>query len=111
MTIAHIYFSAQTEYGKNLRSALTSVEDGTARLVQVRDTMTFMIDGDGSSSTQFTEVVARFGFSVTGGDAAANAVAAKAAWDEMNSYIGKITTDASVSSVDAARKQLMNKLR
>ncbi len=103
MAFSHIAFNQQLEYGGKLRSSLATVEDGRTRLIQIRDTMTFMIDGDGSNSTQFGEVATRFGF--------VDNASAKAAWDELNSYLGKVTTDASVSSVDAAFKQLMNKLR
>jgi len=103
MAFQHLYFSAQTEYGSRLRSALGQVEDGLARLIQTRDAITFMIDGDGSSSTMFTEVTTRFAF--------ADNATAQAAWNELNSYIAKETTDGTVDHVDAARKQLMNKLR
>jgi hypothetical protein len=103
MAFIHIYFSAQTEYGSRLRSALSQVEDGLDRLVHARDTITFMVDGDGSSDAMFTEVTTRYGFP--------DNATAKAAWDELNSYIAKETTDATVDHVDAARKQLFNKLR
>lgn len=103
MAFTHIYFSAATEYGSRLRSALSQVESGLDALIHARDTVTLMIDGDGSNATQFGEVTARYAF--------VDNAAAKAAWDELNSYIAKETTDSSVSSVDAARKQLFNKLR
>jgi len=103
MTIQHLYFSPQTEYGAKLRSALSTMESGFRALVDIRDCMTVMIDGDGSSATQFTEVQQRFGFVDT--------TVAKAAWDELNSVLAKLQTDASVTSVNAALLQVFKKLR
>lgn len=103
MAFQHLYFSPTTEYGAKLRSALSLLESGMDNIVRVRDTMTFMIDGDGSLASQFNEVVSRFGFPDT--------ATAKAAWDELNSYIAKVTTDASVTNCNTALKQMINKLR
>lgn len=103
MAFQHIFFSAVTEYGGRLRSALTQAEDGIARLIHARDTITFMIDGDGSNASQFAEVASRYQFP--------DNASAKAAWDELNSCLGKLTTDASVSSVASALAQAFNKLR
>lgn len=103
MAFTHLYFSPTTEYGQKLRSALSLLEQGFDNIVRVRDAMTFMIDGDGSLATQYNEVVSRFGFPDT--------TTAKSAWDEMNAFISKATTDASVTNSDAARKQMLNKLR
>lgn len=79
------------------------LEEGRETLVKAKDVMQVMIDGDGSSATHFTEVTARFGFT--------DNATAKAGWDELNSALFKLTTDAQVSSVQAAMLQLFSKLR
>lgn len=103
MAFQHLQFSSTTEYGSRLRLALRDVENGLDALVKSRDTMTFMIDGDGSLASQFAEVASRYQFT--------DNATAKAAWDELNSYLGKETGDGTTDHVDTARKQLMNKLR
>jgi hypothetical protein len=65
--------------------------------------MALMLNGDGTNATHFPYITTKFGFA-TDADA-------KAAWDELNSVLFKLTTDASVSSVNAAILQLFNKLR
>lgn len=113
MAISHIQFdgknaSTGVTHGVMLRQALSQLDEGRANLVKVRDVMTLMIDGDGSNATQFDEVVTRFGFSAAVGLTANQQ--AKAAWDELNSALSKITTDASVSSVQSALNQVFKKL-
>ena len=114
---SHIQFNGQPDYGQAFRSHLAQREAGRRGLIDDRDVMQTMIDGDGSQIGHFDEVVRRFGF---GGWVANNAVTdtqrtvAKAAWDELNSYLGKITVaDPSVPvfAVQAAEIQLFNKCR
>ena len=69
----------------------------------VLNVMQQMLDGDGSQAAHFTYFVSKFGFADTAG--------AKAAWDELNSMMAKLNTDGSVSSVNAAVKQIIAKLR
>jgi hypothetical protein len=101
MAFQHIYFNDQIQYGRKLRSALTKLKEGYAERDEVIAIMTMMIDGDGSNSTQFTEVASRFGFT--------DNAQAKAAWDELNSFASK-DTDSSVTMAKTARIQAINKL-
>ena len=103
MAFAKLYFNPNSQYGGQLRGGLNQLESGLRIVIDMRDALTLMIDGDGSSSTQFSEATSRFGF--------ADNATAKAAWDEMNSYLGKEMTDGSVTFVNAAREQLFDKLR
>lgn len=103
MAFTHIQFNDNTQHGMLLRNALRSIEEGYTRLQQILATMTDMIDGDGSQVAQFTEVTTRFGF--------VDNASAQAAWNELNSMNSKLTTDAAVSSVNAALLQAFNKFR
>jgi hypothetical protein len=107
VAISHIQFDARNSgnvtHGLALRTALSQLEQGRENLIKIRDTMALMVDGDTGTAANYGEVVTRFGFGST--------TDAKAAFDEINSALGKITTDASVSSVQAALLQLFNKLR
>jgi hypothetical protein len=69
-----------------------------------------MIDGDGSNISHFDEVVKRFGV----GDGVvndANRTFAQSMWQEIDSAYSKTSGDGAVSSVRAARDQLMDRLR
>lgn len=103
MATTNIYFNDQTQYGRLLRRGLQQLEEGKDTLNDVLASMPHMIDGDGSDAAQFAEVTSRYGF-------ASNA-AAKAAWDELNSVLFKLNTNASVDSVNAALLQAFAKLR
>ena len=103
MAMTHIQFNDQLQHGRYLRRAIQMIEEGRETLVKTKDVMQTMIDGDGTDAAQFTEVTARFGFT--------NNATAKAGWDELNSALSKITTDASVTNVQAALLQLFSKLR
>jgi hypothetical protein len=103
MAIAHLYFQDNLPHGRMLRSALKQQEDGYLQLLEIMSTMQLMIDGDGSQSSQFNAVMTRFGFE--------SLTTAKAAWDELNSWKSKITTDGSVTFVNAAMLQVFNKFR
>lgn len=103
MTVSHILFNDQTTHGRLLRRALQQQEEGLQNLIDVLATMQLMIDGDGSDSAQFPYVTTRFGFT--------NDAGSKAAWDELNSLKYKLTTNNSVSDVNAALLQVFNKFR
>lgn len=103
MATTNIYFNEASQYGRLVRRGLDQLENGVEQLNDVLANMVHMIDGDGSSATHFTEVVTRYGF--------ADTTAAKAAWDELNSLMAKLNTDASVSSVNAAMLQAFAKMR
>ena len=103
MAVAHIAFDDQTNHGRILRRSLQHLEDGLEELEDLIATIATMIDGDGSQAAHFTYVTTKFGFSSD-----ANA---KAAWDELNSLKFKLTTNASVTDMNAALLQAFNKFR
>lgn len=103
MAMTHIQFDDRLQHGRLLRGALQKLEAGREELIKTKDVMITMIDGDGTLITHFDEVTLRFGFS--------NNTIAKSCWDEINSLLNKITTDASVTFVNTATLQLFNKLR
>lgn len=104
MAVAHLNFISSTTHGRLLRESLDSFERGLDGLNDVVGAMQLMIDGDGSSASHFLTLAARFGFENTGADA-------KAAWEELNSLLFKLNTDAQVSEVSAAIRQVLNKFR
>lgn len=101
MAATNITFNRTLHHGQDLSRYLNDldrVNNANGRLLAV---MQHMIDGDGSDAAHFTEVTARYGF-------ASNAKA-KEAWDELNSLIAKLTTNGSVTNVQAAINQLLAK--
>lgn len=100
MATTNIGFNRSTPLGQELSRFLhdlARVHSAAPRLIAA---IQHMIDGDGSDPAHFAEVTAN------GLDSNAEA---KAAWDELNSFVAKITTNASVTDVDAAWKQLLAK--
>jgi hypothetical protein len=102
MAVSHVYI-LNSEYGAAFHSAKNAFENGFNRLNDLKATMALMIDGDGTSINHFTYMVAKFGLSST--------TDAKALWDECNSLLFKLNTDAQVTNVNAAIKQFFNKFR
>lgn len=103
MAFTHINFDSTGRHAALLRNWLTSIDailDSGAKLMSLIPTM---IDGNGSDAAHFTEVASRFGFGSTAD--------AKAAWEEIQSAYSKVSGDGSVSSVNAALKQVAAKLR
>lgn len=116
MAFAHIYFNQGTQYGSKLRQLLTLMEQSDDLMVDVRDVMIQMRDGDGSQASHYAEVTKRFGFgtydvSVGGAPTAEQNAVAKAAFDELDSAFSKTSGNGPVSNVRAARDQLFAKLR
>lgn len=103
MAFTHVQFNDQLQHGRLLRRGLSQLEEGISVLQQAKGTMAMMIDGDGSNIAHFSEFVTRFGFGST--------TDAKAAWDELNSLLSKLTTDAQVTFVNAAMVQAFAKFR
>ena len=104
MPLDNIQFDSNTStHGKYLRQGLQGLNNGFDDLNEVLDNMLHMIDGDGTSETHFTEVTARYGF--------VSNTAAKSGWDELNSVMFKLNTDTSVTSVNAAIKQILAKMK
>lgn len=103
MAFTHLQFNDQLQHGRQVRSAVNKLDQGLDELGMVIATLATMIDGDSGDAANFTEMASRLG-------TASNATA-KGVWDELNSAYSKISTDNSVSSVNAALKQVANKLR
>ncbi len=103
MAFQKIFIDPAKQYGQRLLGGLTQFENGLKTISDIRDTMTLMIDGDGSNESMFNEVTLRFG--------TISNTASKAAWDELNSCLAKQFTDGSITFVNAAREQLFDKLR
>lgn len=103
MAVTHIYSSRATEYGAKLHTALDQFDAGLRGLIEIAGTMDFMHDeAQATTEDKWAPLKPYFGF--------ATGVAAKAAYDELMSLIAKLTTDASVTFVDAAIKQVRKKL-
>lgn len=114
MAIAHLQFGSSTSAAQYLRAGLSSLESGRDTLIKSLAQMQTMLSGDGSSIAHFDEVVIRFAVADwTAGQEVTDAhrTVAKGIFDELNSALFKLTTDASVSSVQAAILQLLNKTR
>lgn len=101
MATTNIPYERSNQFGQEITALLNCyrkvVTDGPLLL----SAMGHMIDGDGSSDTHFAEMVT-LGIFATNADA-------KASYDELQSVNGKLTTDASVTSVQAALLQVCAK--
>ena len=105
MPITHIKFGASgATHAQLIAAALNKLESGHEALKDLIATMALMINGDGTQEAHFTSyIITAFGFP--------DAATAKAGWDELNSIHAKLTTDASVTDVQAALLQAFNKFR
>jgi tetrahydromethanopterin S-methyltransferase subunit H len=103
MAITHFQYTPTSQHGSILKSCLSGLETGVTSGNQCLGVMATMIDGDGSNASQFTEVTNKFGFP--------DNATSKAAWDELNSMMAKINTNADVTNVNAALTQAFNKFR
>lgn len=100
MAIGHITYDRSSVEGQKLASALTSLEQGVAGIRQMRDAMIQMRD-NGTTSTSY--IVGKFGFT--------DPAVADAAFAEIDSLVNKLATDASVTNVATALKQIQDKFR
>ncbi len=100
MAAGNYTFNDSTHGGRLLRSAISQFEAGYNALKQVQGCM---IQSLSSGSPQVQSFLDFWGFP--------DMATAQAAYDEFSSMMGKITTDASVSSVQAALNQAFNKFR
>jgi hypothetical protein len=94
MAVTHIKFNAQSDGGRFIRRAVDTVSQGQQWLKECVAGLASMLDGDGTNVAHFTYMTAQCGFP--------DNATAKAAWDELNSINAKLTTDGSVSAVNAA---------
>ena len=103
MAIGHLKYNPQTStHGKFVQSAVTSLKQGKRTLAEVLGFMAQMVDGDTANAANYTYLATALG--------CPDNATAKGIFDELNSLNGKITTDASVSFVNAAIEQAFNKL-
>lgn len=103
MADSHYAPSPAKSLGASMVQALRSLEDSRESLIRHRLTMIQMRDGDGSVAGHYATVTAEYGF--------ASDADSKSAFDEIDSCLFKLTTDSSVTSVDAALRQLFSRLR
>ena len=103
MAVTHLFFNQTSQYGNQLRSALSQLEQGRDQLNDVLTAMATMINGDGSSSTHFPYMTAKFGFT--------DDTTARAAWLEITALLAKLNTDASVTNLNTALNQAFNEFR
>lgn len=109
MAFTHIQISQNVAAAQRLRNSILGVLNNRDALTAELATMATMIDGDPANAANYTEVVSRYG--VEGATLQEQQGRAKALFDEANSLNFKLTTDAQVTSVDAAIKQAANKVR
>jgi hypothetical protein len=102
MAVAHIQFNESTLHGQRLRTALRDLEKGLDGLNDVFETMKLMrelVEGQPTTIGQY--LADKYGFPDT--DVAA------AGFAELDSCLAKLNTNASVTDVNAAMKQLFRK--
>ncbi len=108
MSVTHLGYDENTEYGRKLSRFISLLQEALNSGNSILGIMNRMKDGDGSQAVHFDYLVSRFGFE--GVDTAAKQTVAKATFDELNSLMFKLNTDSSVSDVNAAIKQIGEKL-
>ena len=96
------YSPTNSTHGKFIQSVMTGLET-SRNLTSLLQTFNTMIDGDGSSSSQFTVMQTAIG--------APDLDTAKGIWDELNSLNAKLITDGSVTFVNSAINQAIAKLK
>lgn len=102
MAATHIPFNRNnTPIGQELSRFLNDAGRVHAAASRLIAAMQHHIDGDGSDAAHFAALVSDGPFTTN--------AHAKAAWDELNSFVAKITTNNSVTDVDAAWKQMLAK--
>lgn len=90
-------FNRNVPSGFRLGRGVESLGQAMKDLVDERDAMTQMINGDGSDPSHFNQHVAAYGFDST--------TDARNAYLELDSVVGKLTSNDSQSSVFDAIKQ------
>lgn len=99
----HLLYNPQTStHGKYVVQAVAGLENGKRALAKAIGVLGLMIDNAGTQDADYATMATRIG--------ASDGASARKIWDELNSANAKITTDASVTSVNAALEQLFNKL-
>ena len=111
LTVPMVGSAADTHYGFNrnipagfrLGRAHEALDNAMVYIAAEQAAMAAMIDGDGTMDAHYAPIKTAYGF---GTDAEA-----RAAYTETQSVWGKLSVDSSVSSVNAAIKQWLARLR
>jgi hypothetical protein len=101
--MAHHNFNDQTQHGRLLRRYLNGIETVIDEGPDVLAVLDQMLTGSAASEASFSVITLRFGF--------ADNANAKLAYDEISSANAKTSGDSEVTSVNAALRQIIAKLR
>lgn len=101
MAATNIPFDRSNQFGQEIKALLNAYRKANQDGPNILGAMAVMIDGDGSDVSHFAEMVTLGIYE--------NTTDAKASYDELASVNGKLTTDGSVTNVDAAIKQVCAK--
>lgn len=99
----HYVFDRTLPAGFRLGKACDALESMRQGLIDEHDTMIQMLSGVDTDPASYAAHVAAYGFTDTDN--------AKAAFLELGALVGKLDTDASVSSVKAAIAQALARFR
>jgi hypothetical protein len=115
MAFAHIHFDQSTQYGALVRAMLRANESADDQLLDVRDLLIQMRDGDGSQNIHYANVVKRLKVAdydpTQGAPTDPQNAVARALFEEIDSAFSKTSGNGSVTNVRAARDQLYAKTR
>lgn len=110
MASQHVPYSTSTNYGAAVSSGLKRFETALEDLNKLRASLELMIDAaanenesPGSHPDHFADVRTALG--------TADNADAKAVYDELAAGLSRLNTDGAVSGVQAAHRQMCNKLR
>ena len=103
MAIEYINYNRSNDYGSAVRQVLFHLETGLDSGQKILKTLQLMIDGDGSQDSDYALIATLYGF--------ASPAVARTFYNEWLSAIGKITTNDSVTNVNAALVKLCSELR
>lgn len=105
MAVQHIKYTVDASHpaSQKLNNFLRHLEAVMDDGPDILATMALMLDGDGSNIAHFDYFKGQYGI--------ADNTISKALYDEINSAMAKITGNGSVSNVNAALVQLLNKTR
>lgn len=101
MANTSIQFDRANQFGQEIRAYLTAIRKVNDDGPKIIEAIVHMVDGDGSAAAHFAPLV-------TLGIYPTNEMA-QASYNELASVNAKLTTDGSVTAVDAAMKQVCAK--
>lgn len=101
MAATNIPFDRSNQFGQEIKALLNGYRKVVTDGPVILSAMSHMVDGDGTDVSHFTEMVTLGIYE--------NTADAKASWDELQSVNAKLTTDSSVTNVQAALLQVCAK--